>query len=280
MDDIVSSKFTQATQWVLFKLNNNLYGFPIELVREMVVLQEIAKIPNTPEYFLGVTTLRDSTLPVMDLRIRLGLESLGQSRINLVETLKARKQDHIAWLQELRASVSEKRKFLKATDPHKCEFGKWYDSYTTEDLELSALLKKFDEPHRAIHGIAVKVKELEHSGKIDMAEQIMLQTEKKELKTMLELFDSLIAILVRDVQHIMIIVELHGSTCGMTVDEIDSVLTLEPEDVNPSPEFSQGKTEEIISGIATPKGSDKMVLLFEPDRLLSVGDIDISSFSS
>ena len=46
----------------------------INTVESIIKLQEITKVPHAPDFVEGVTNLRGSVLPVIDLRMRFGLE--------------------------------------------------------------------------------------------------------------------------------------------------------------------------------------------------------------
>ncbi|MFO7274253.1 MAG: chemotaxis protein CheW [Bacillota bacterium] len=67
-------------QVVVFQMNNEYYGADIAVVREVVPLQRITRVPRTPEYVLGVINLRGRVIPVIDLRRRLGLPSKEATR--------------------------------------------------------------------------------------------------------------------------------------------------------------------------------------------------------
>lgn len=71
-----------------FRLGKEEYAVDIEKVREVTRLWEITPVPNSPAYVLGVTSLRGSVLPVIDLCKRLNIQP-GQrdekSRIIVVE---------------------------------------------------------------------------------------------------------------------------------------------------------------------------------------------------
>lgn len=75
-------------QLVVFSLAREVYGVDVSTVREIIRLQEITHVPNTPEFVEGVINLRSKVCPVIDLRKRLDLE-LGEatddSRIVVVE---------------------------------------------------------------------------------------------------------------------------------------------------------------------------------------------------
>lgn len=61
-------------QLVVFGLADEAYGVDINTVESIIKLQEITKVPHAPDFVEGVTNLRGSVLPVIDLRMRFGLE--------------------------------------------------------------------------------------------------------------------------------------------------------------------------------------------------------------
>jgi purine-binding chemotaxis protein CheW len=56
-----------------FRLGGEEYAVMVELVREVLKRRELTMVPNTPDYILGVISLRGIMLPVIDLCIRLGI---------------------------------------------------------------------------------------------------------------------------------------------------------------------------------------------------------------
>ncbi|MFZ5824991.1 MAG: chemotaxis protein CheW [Bacillota bacterium] len=62
-------------QYVVFRLEGQLYGAEITVVREVSYLTPITRLPNTPPYVEGVIDLRGEVMPVIDIRKRLGLPS-------------------------------------------------------------------------------------------------------------------------------------------------------------------------------------------------------------
>ena len=88
------------------------------------------------------------------------MPSLKEENEALCQLMEQRAQDHKRWVQELADSVVQSRRFKLATDPHQCAFGKWYDTYKTDNLLMSSFLKEFDEPHKKIHGMAMTVTEM------------------------------------------------------------------------------------------------------------------------
>src|ERR1700753_1163841 len=62
-----------AGKYLTFVLGGNAYGIPILKVREIIRLLEITPIPRMPDYVRGVINLRGKIVPVIDLRMKLGL---------------------------------------------------------------------------------------------------------------------------------------------------------------------------------------------------------------
>src|SRR5271157_5319324 len=75
-------------QLVSFNLAKELYGIEITKVREIILITEITRIPETPDFLKGLINLRSTVIPVIDLRVRFGLpegESTDESRIMVLQ---------------------------------------------------------------------------------------------------------------------------------------------------------------------------------------------------
>jgi len=67
-------------QLVVFELANEFYGINIAVVESIIKMQAITQLPQTPAYLKGVTNLRGTVLPVIDLRNRFGLDAQKDTR--------------------------------------------------------------------------------------------------------------------------------------------------------------------------------------------------------
>lgn len=75
-------------QVVIFQLNDQTYGIDITAVMEIIRMEEITKLPRTPEFIEGIINLRGTVIAVLDLRKRFGLptqEVTSDSRIIIVQ---------------------------------------------------------------------------------------------------------------------------------------------------------------------------------------------------
>ena len=65
---------TQANKYLLFNIADEVYGIWIGNVKEIIEMQKITEVPDVPEYIKGVINLRGRVVPVMNLRVRFGME--------------------------------------------------------------------------------------------------------------------------------------------------------------------------------------------------------------
>jgi len=65
---------SNASQFVGFQLANQEYLFRIEQIQEVVILKQVTKTPQVPDYVEGVANLRGSIIPIINLRNLFGLE--------------------------------------------------------------------------------------------------------------------------------------------------------------------------------------------------------------
>ena len=69
------SKVSKEVKVIVFRLQNEEYGVPIDYVGSIERMLEITRIPNTPKFIKGVINLRGIVTPVIDLRERFGMET-------------------------------------------------------------------------------------------------------------------------------------------------------------------------------------------------------------
>ncbi len=75
-----------AGKYMTFKLAAEEYGLEILKVRDVIGLMEITRVPRTSEFIRGVINLRGKLIPVVDLRLKFGMEmtELGEQTVIIV----------------------------------------------------------------------------------------------------------------------------------------------------------------------------------------------------
>ncbi len=61
-------------KYLTFKLADEEYGIEILKVKEIIGMMPITSVPRTPDFYKGVINLRGKVIPVVDLRLRFGME--------------------------------------------------------------------------------------------------------------------------------------------------------------------------------------------------------------
>jgi purine-binding chemotaxis protein CheW len=74
----------EAKQFLTFVLDGEEYGVEILRVQEIKGWEGVTRVPHTPHYLLGVTNLRGTVVPVIDLRARFGMPHVEFNSGNVV----------------------------------------------------------------------------------------------------------------------------------------------------------------------------------------------------
>lgn len=64
---------SRAGKYLAFRLGQEEFAIQVLKVREIMGVQEITAVPQTPNYVKGVINLRGKVIPVIDLRLKFGL---------------------------------------------------------------------------------------------------------------------------------------------------------------------------------------------------------------
>lgn len=70
---------TNTTQYLTFKLDEEVFALDISKVREVLDLTAMTRVPRTPEFMRGVINLRGSVVPVVDMRLKFGMSRTEQT---------------------------------------------------------------------------------------------------------------------------------------------------------------------------------------------------------
>lgn len=70
---------TPATQFLTYKLGDEMFAVSVAQVREVLELAPITKVPTAPAYMRGVVNVRGTAIPVVDLRLKFGLPAAADT---------------------------------------------------------------------------------------------------------------------------------------------------------------------------------------------------------
>ncbi len=86
---------SETTQFIVIKLGDEQYGIDIKYIDNIVRMQHITRVPKVDEYLKGVINLRGEVIPVMSIRIKMGLEADVETKSSRIIILKLEQQGTI-----------------------------------------------------------------------------------------------------------------------------------------------------------------------------------------
>lgn len=246
-----------GNRYISLSIKDTNYAIPLKNLKEIIILPRPTPTPEAPGYIRGVIQYRGEVITVVDSRKRLGFRKFEEEDKELIADMAKYKQAHIDWINELCASIEEEREFGLTTDPHACAFGKWYDSFTTDNVPFTGYLKLFDAPHKRIHEIAkTALTALTEQGK-DAARAIIQKEKETDLKEIIQLFEDIENVLKASHRELALVIEDDNRLIGLTADSISNILTINPEDIISQ---NRGVRSKFVIGVHTT-GSDVILVL-------------------
>ncbi len=76
-EEILDSKIDDL--YMIFVISNQKYALSSKYITEIIEILPITKVPFLPEYMKGIINLRSTIIPVMDARMRFGMEPIEYS---------------------------------------------------------------------------------------------------------------------------------------------------------------------------------------------------------
>ena len=76
MDQAMKAMVNREGKYLTFTLAEEEYGIGILKVKEIIGIMGITTVPQTPDYVKGVINLRGKVIPVVDLRLKFGMEAM------------------------------------------------------------------------------------------------------------------------------------------------------------------------------------------------------------
>lgn len=81
---------TLTDRYLLFTIDDAYYGLPLELATEILTLPAITRLPCVANYVKGIINLRGKVIPVLDVRMKLGLPEIPFDESNAIIVISIR----------------------------------------------------------------------------------------------------------------------------------------------------------------------------------------------
>ena len=79
---------SDLAQYVTLGIAQEIFAAPVERVQEILEMRQIARLPHAPAYLLGMIDLRGQGIPVVDLRLKLGLPAAEDTHATRIVVLR------------------------------------------------------------------------------------------------------------------------------------------------------------------------------------------------
>ena len=107
MDQAVKVMADREGKYLTFSLAEEEYGISILKIKEIIGMMPITSVPQTPEFVKGVLNLRGKVIPVVDLRLRFGMESIDYTERTCIIVVEIEGQTSTIMMGIVVDSVSE-----------------------------------------------------------------------------------------------------------------------------------------------------------------------------
>jgi purine-binding chemotaxis protein CheW len=253
-----------VTQLVTFKLGLEEFAFHMDRVREILRVERPSEVPDTPKHVLGVLTVRGNILPVIDLRVMLGLNSLDSEVAAEATELSTRFK---LWLKAAGDAV---RSGVAKIDVSGAEtVRKWVASSNTSSQALMEVLSQMRTTNDKLLRGVLQTQSLiatEPAKSLAYFQQEVESSGQQVIK-LLDQFQSSVKENIREDQR-LIVVQTHGSLLALLVDKVREVLNMPKRQIDPPPQhLSETKNVE-LSGIAKLENGKRLIMLLDADHLI------------
>ncbi len=98
---------SDTTQFLTFTLADEIFAVDISQVREVLEYTNMTRVPRTPEFMCGVINLRGHVVPVVDMRLKFGMDKSKRTVNTCIIIIEVRVDDGATVLGAMADSVKE-----------------------------------------------------------------------------------------------------------------------------------------------------------------------------
>lgn len=131
-----------TTQYIVTQLGEEQYGIDINLISNIVRMQKITRVPKVTPYIRGVINLRGEVIPVISLRLKMGLSDDEITKKTRIIILTLEHHDSIGVLvDEVKEVVTLDEEHVEKVSYDKDDKSKFLSGVGKYDDKLISLLE-------------------------------------------------------------------------------------------------------------------------------------------
>lgn len=263
---------TLKQQFVTFRVQSKRYAVPIEAVAEMTQIHDVHPIAGAPSWILGMMRLRNSVVPVLDLRIRLGFPQLQQEIDALLADLARHRQRHLdAFLAPQPDAVGLER-------VEDCPLRLAIQAREGDGDPLGGLLSRLRDPDQRLHTLGESRRALEARGEHEAVRLLVSRAENAELREMREAFEGVARDLRSRARQMVVILRGLRENLGIAVDHIDAVASVDADQILPRPllslESSQASPDLLVASVVRTPDDTSLVQVLDVGRVFRTSGVE------
>lgn len=104
---MAEEQMLESNQYLTFMLGDEEFALQIAKVREVLDYTSITKVPRMPEFLCGVINLRGYVVPVIDLRLKLGIPAQRKLTESCIVIVEVNLENELIQMGALTDSVEE-----------------------------------------------------------------------------------------------------------------------------------------------------------------------------
>ena len=115
-------------KYLTFRLAGEDYGIPLLQVKEIIGMMPITAVPRTPGFVKGVINLRGKVIPIIDLRLKFGMEAMDYTERTCIIVVEIEAGEQTVLIGIVVDSVSEVLNITAEQIENTPEFGTKLDT--------------------------------------------------------------------------------------------------------------------------------------------------------
>lgn len=85
----------ETFQYIVIRVGEEQYGIDIRYIENIVRMQSVTRVPKAPDYLKGVINLRGEVIPVMSIRLKMGLAADEITKATRIIILKLEQEGNV-----------------------------------------------------------------------------------------------------------------------------------------------------------------------------------------
>ena len=110
-------------KYLTFELAGEIFGLEILKVQEIIGMMTVTRVPKTPDFIRGVINLRGKVIPVVDLRLKFGMQSQEDTERTCIIVVQVTRSDRQVTMGILVDAVSEVQNIVEENIEDTPSFG-------------------------------------------------------------------------------------------------------------------------------------------------------------